>query len=225
MSAGGRPIRVLIVDDHEMVRSGLTAFLRSAEDLELVGEASNGREAIQLSAELCPDVVLMDLHMPEVDGVEAIRVIRECQPEIRVVALTSFPEAGLVERALQAGALSYLLKNVSASELADAVRAAYAGRPTLAPEAAQALIQQVTRSTAPSYDLSRREREVLTLMARGMSNRAIAGQLFISPSTVDFHAGNIYSKLGVSSRTQAVAMAVKHGLVDHFLEKMSNSEG
>ena len=212
--SGGDRTRVVIVDDHEMVRSGLAMFLRVQDDLELVGEASNGEEAVRLCERLQPHVVLMDMLMPGVDGVAATRGVRERCPGTRVIALTSFPEEDLVQRALEAGATSYLLKNVGAAELAAAIRAARDGKPTLAPEAAQALIQRATRTPRPGHDLSAREREVLGLMAQGLSNRAIAERLIISSSTADFHVSNILSKLGVASRTEAVALAVQHHLVD-----------
>lgn len=209
-----RPIRVLIVDDHEMVRSGLAAFLGLAPDLELVGEAGSGEEAIRLCRELRPDVVLMDMVMPGIDGPEATRAIRAAHPETQVIVLTSFLEGDLVQHALQAGALSYLLKNVGSGELVAAIRAATAQRPVLAPEATQTLIQRMTQPAPPGHDLSRREREVLALLVRGLSNRAIAEQLIISVSTVDFHVSNILGKLGVTGRTEAVALAVQHHLVD-----------
>jgi len=208
------PIRVMIVDDHEMVRSGLSAFLYGATDMEHVGEAGSGEEAIRLCEQLRPDVILMDMMMPGIDGVETTRAIRERWPEVRVIALTSFTEEDLVKRALQAGAMSYLLKNVASSELASAIRAAMDNRPTLAPEATQALISQTIRPAAPGHDLSPREFDVLALLKRGMSNRAIADELVISRSTVDFHVSNILSKLGVSSRTEAVALAIQHRLVE-----------
>jgi NarL family two-component system response regulator LiaR len=211
--AEGDRIRVVIVDDHEMVRSGLATFLHVQDDLELVGEASNGEEAVRVCERLQPDVVLMDMVMPGLDGVAATRGVRERCPATRVIALTSFPEEDLVQRALEAGATSYLLKNVGAAELAAAIRAARGGKPTLAPEAAQALIQRATRPPRPGHDLSAREREVLALMAQGLSNRAIAERLIISSSTADFHVSNILSKLGVTSRTEAVALAVQHHLV------------
>jgi two-component system, NarL family, response regulator LiaR len=207
-------IRVLIVDDHEMVRSGLATFLRVARDLELIGEAGSGADAVRQCEARCPDVVLMDMVMPDMDGATATRAIRERCPEVQVIALTSFPEEDLVQKALQAGALSYLMKNVGAAELLAAIRAAKAKRSTLAPEAAQALIRQATRPPAPGHDLSAREREVLDLMTHGLSNRAIAERLIISQSTVDFHVSNILGKLGVASRTEAVALAVQHRLVD-----------
>ncbi len=211
---GARQIRVLIVDDHEMVRSGLIAFMQGVGDLVPVGEAANGEEAIRLCEQFEPDVVLMDMRMPGIGGVEATRAIRERCPKTRVIALTSFPEEDLVSQALQAGALSYLLKNVASSDLACAIRDAVAGRPTLAPEATQALIRKTVKPAPPGHDLSPREREVLALMKQGLSNRVIADQLMISRSTVDFHVSNILGKLGVSSRTEAVALAIQQQLID-----------
>ncbi len=208
------PIRVMLVDDHAVVRSGLSAFLMVFDDLELVGEAENGLQAVQRAAALQPDVILMDLVMPEMDGAAATRLIREANPHIQVIALTSFREDTLVQAALQAGAISYLLKNVSADELAQAIRAAHAGRSTLAPEAAQVLIQAATRPPDPVFELTERERDVLTWMVRGLSNNEIAAKLVVSPSTVKFHVSNILSKLGVSSRTEAVAFALQHRLVE-----------
>jgi NarL family two-component system response regulator LiaR len=204
----------MIVDDHAMVRSGLAAFLSVADDFELVAEAENGNQALRLCGELKPDVVLMDLVMPGMDGVQTTRAIRERFPDIQVIALTSFPEDRLVQEVLEAGALSYLLKNVGADELARAIRAARAGRPTLAPEAAQALIQRATAPRAPGHDLSPREREVLALMVQGLNNPDIAERLVVGRSTVKFHVSSILGKLGVQSRTEAVAMAVQHHLVD-----------
>jgi two-component system, NarL family, response regulator LiaR len=211
---GSERITVLIVDDHEMVRRGLAAFLQITPDLELVGEASSGEEAIRISEAKKPDVILMDMMMPGIDGATATRQIRQRCPESQVLVLTSFPEEDLLQKALEAGALGYLLKNVGASELGAAIRAAKAGRPTLAAEATQLLIQRATRPPAPGHDLSPREREVLKLMTQGLSNRSIADKLVISPSTADFHVSNILGKLGVSSRTEAVALAVQNRLVE-----------
>jgi NarL family two-component system response regulator LiaR len=214
VTSSAERIRVVVVDDHEMVRSGLATFLRVVSDLELVGEAGSGEEGVRLCEEVQPDVVLMDMVLPGMDGVVATREVRARCPHTRVVALTSFPEEDLVQRALEAGATGYLLKNVGARELVSAIRAASMDRPTLSPEAAQALIHRATRPAAPGNDLSAREREVLGLMKLGLSNRAIAERLVISASTVDFHVSNILGKLGVATRTEAVALAVQHHLTD-----------
>lgn len=210
----GELIRVLLVDDHAVVRSGLGAFLMAFEDLELVGEARNGDEAVRMCEELNPDVVLMDLVMPGMNGAEATSIIREQHPETQVIALTSYKEEELVQGVLKAGAIGYLLKNVTGDELADAIRAAKAGQPTLAPEATQALIHATTKPPDLGFDLTKREREVLSLMIEGLNNPDIAERLVVSRSTVKFHVSSILSKLGASSRTEAVALALQHNLVD-----------
>lgn len=211
------PIRVMLVDDHAVVRSGLSAFLMAFDDLELVGEASNGAEAVHLCEKVLPDVILMDMVMPEMDGATAAQIIRKNYPDIQVIALTSFKEDDLVHRALEAGAIGYLLKNVAANDLANAIRAAHTGRPTLAPEAAQALIHTATTSSSHHFilgeDLTPREIEVLSLMIKGLNNSKIAEQLVVSPSTVRFHVSNVLSKLNVASRTEAVAVALQHDLL------------
>jgi NarL family two-component system response regulator LiaR len=208
----GRAIKVMIVDDHAVVRSGLSAFLLAFDDLEHVGDATGGADAVGKCIALRPDVVLMDLVMPDVDGAEATRRIKEACPEVQVIALTSYKEDDLVQGALKAGALSYLLKNVSADELAGAIRAAHAGRPTLAPEAAEVLIKAATES--PEEDgLTRRELEILELMVTGSSNPDIAEKLFVSRSTIKFHVSNILMKLGAATRTEAVAIALQRKLV------------
>jgi len=208
-----RPIRVLLVDDHAMVRRGLATFLKVYDDLQLAGEAENGVDAIQQCAEFKPDVVLMDMVMPGMDGASATRAIRQQFPNVRVIALTSFKERELIKNALEAGAIGYLLKDVSADELAQAIRAAYSGRATLAPEAAQVLVQMVNQPPAPGLDLTQREREVLTLMVEGSSNSQIARELEVSSSTIKSHVSNILAKLGVASRTEAVTLALRNRIV------------
>ena len=208
-----RPIRVMLVDDHTMVRRGLAAFLKAFDDLELAGEAENGATAIQLCGEILPDVVLMDMVMPDMDGATATRAICQQYPQVQVIALTSFKEGELVKNALEAGAIAYLLKDVSADDLVRAIRAAQAGRVTLSPEAAQALVETANQPPKPGLDLTEREREVLALMVEGLNNTQIAGRLTVSPSTIKSHVSNILSKLGVASRTEAVALALRYKLV------------
>ena len=207
-------IRVLIVDDHYVVRSGLSAFLLSHDDMELVGMATNGEEALRLCTEHHPDVVLMDLVMPVMDGPTSTRRIRAEHPQTQVIALTSFPEEDKVDLALRAGAIGYLLKTAEPDELATAIRDAYQGRAKLAPEAAQALIHMHTAEPRPGHDFTEREREILALMVDGLTNNAIAHRLSISPSTAKFHVSNILSKLGTASRTEAVSLALQQRLVD-----------
>jgi NarL family two-component system response regulator LiaR len=212
-SSSGNHIRVLIVDDHDLVRSGLRFFLMAFDDLVLVGEATNGEEAVELCAQTQPEVVLMDLKLPVMNGVEAIRLIGERWPQVRIIALTNFQDPELVQEALQAGAKGYLLKNITAVELAEAIRAAHAGRPTLAPEATQVLIDAANDPPQADYGLTPREREVLALMVEGLRNAEIAERLVIGLSTVKFHVGSIFSKLGVTSRAEAIALAWHRHLV------------
>jgi NarL family two-component system response regulator LiaR len=210
-----KQIRVMVVDDQPVVRSGLSAFLMVHLDLELVGEASDGARAVRLCPLLRPDVILMDLMMPQMDGAEATKIIRERYPHIQVIALTSFKEKELVQRALDAGAIGYLLKNISSNELADAIRLAFSGRPTLSPEATQVLIEATTNrhKHVMGDDLTEREREVLVLMVDGLNNTQIAERLVVSRSTVKFHVSNILSKLESSSRMEAIALTVRNKLI------------
>jgi len=208
-----QPIRVMLVDDHTMVRRGLATFLKVFDDLQLVGEAESGEAAIQLCAEVLPDVILMDMALPMMDGATATRAIRKHFPQVQVIALTSFKEGKIIRNALEAGAIGYLLKDVSADELVRAIRAAHAGRATLSPEAAQALVETANQPPAPGLDLTEREREVLTLMIEGLNNTQIAGRLTVSPSTIKSHVSNILSKLGVASRTEAVTLALRNHIV------------
>ena len=206
-------IRVMIVDDHMMMRTGLRYTLSSFDDLELVAEASSGSEAIDMCSSVKPDVILMDMIMPGMDGVDTTIKIREIYPEIQIIALTSFQEKDMVERAIQAGAIGYLLKNVNAQELARAISAAYEGRPTLSEEATEALMESIRQKETVDHDLTPREREILTLMSKGLTNQQIAEQLMISKSTVKFHAKGILSKLGAANRAEAVNIAWKHNLI------------
>lgn len=211
--AAEKQIRVMIVDDHKVVRSGLSAFLMAYDDLTLVAEADSGEKALSLCQESSPDVVLMDLVMPKMNGAEATEaLLKQCR-SLKVIALTSFKEQDLVESVLKAGAIGYLLKDVDAEELAEAIRQAYAGKPTLAPEAAQVLIQASRQPYKPGIDLTEREKEVLQLLVEGLTNPEIANRLYVSKSTVKFHVSSILSKLQVSSRTEAVAKALQENLL------------
>lgn len=208
-----RPIRVVIADDHDLLRYGLVTFIETCDDLQLVGEASTGQEAVELCDQVKPDVVLMDLVMPEMDGQTATRIIRQNHPDTQVVILTSFEDEERVYTSIQAGAISYLLKNLSMGAVAAAIRAAHAGKTTLSQEATQALININHRPSPPDYQLTPREYEVLALMVEGLSNVEIGQRMYISTSTVKKHIGNILTKLNTSSRTEAAVIAVRDGLV------------
>ncbi|MFO7168985.1 MAG: response regulator transcription factor [Chloroflexota bacterium] len=211
---GTQPIRVLIVDDHAIVRQGLRAIMRITPGMVLVGEAGDGAEALQLVASQRPDLVLMDLVMPTMDGVQATAAIKRDYPTTRVLALTTFSDAELVLGAVQAGADGYLLKDVDVSELARAIRTVHSGQPYLHPEATRHLIQATARPEPAAVRLTPREQEVLARVARGLTNRQIADDLVISEKTVSVHVSNLLSKLGMTSRTQAALYAARLGLVD-----------
>ena len=206
------PIRVMLVDDHTMVRRGLATFLKVFDDLQLVGEADSGEAAIELCAKVLPDVILMDMVLPEMDGAACTRLIRQRFPQVQVIALTSFKVGDLVRNALEAGAIGYLLKDVSADDLVRAIRAAHAGRATLSPEIAQTLVEAANQPR-PGLNLTERELEVLALMVDGLNNTQIAGRLTVSPSTIKSHVSNILAKLGVASRTEAVTLALRNNII------------
>lgn len=204
------PIRVLLVDDHEVVRDGLKALILAHDDMELFGEAQNGEEAVQLCEHVQPDVILMDLVMPNMDGIDTTLIIKERWPQINILVLSSFDERELVGGAIRAGATGYLIKNTSADELATAIRKTAAGQSVLSSQATQALIDETQKRPVKVESLTKREIEILSLLIKGLTNRAIAERLILSQSTIKFHVSNIFSKLGVSSRTEAVALAIKY---------------
>lgn len=207
-------ISVFIVDDHPVVRQGLRTFLETQSDLDIVGEASNGEDAVKLIENSVPDVVLMDLVLPGIDGIEATRLAREVSPSTKVIVLTSFADDEKVFPAIKAGAAGYLLKDVEPTQLADAIRAVQRGEALLHPTVAAKLMQEVSADErrAPGGDLTERELEVLRLIARGMSNREIASELTVSEKTVKTHVSNILAKLHLADRTQAALYAVRRGL-------------
>lgn len=207
------PIRILLVDDHAVVRQGLRMFLNLDSDLEVIGEAVDGQQGIQMARELRPDVVLMDLLMPVMDGIQAIGVLKQTMPDIEVIALTSVLEDSSVVSAIRAGAIGYLLKDTEADELIRAIKAAANGQVQLSPKAAARLMREVRAPESPET-LTERETEVLRLLAKGKSNKEIAYDLTISEPTVKTHVSSILGKLHVSSRTQAALHAARIGLVD-----------
>ncbi|UAL46682.1 response regulator transcription factor [Sutcliffiella horikoshii] len=209
-------IRVLFVDDHEMVRIGVTAYLSAQPDIEVVAEADDGSVAIELALEHKPDIILMDLVMKEMDGIEATRRIMEQWPEAKIIIVTSFLDDEKVYPALEAGATSYMLKTSKASEIANAVRSTYKGQSILEPEVAGKMMKKMRRKTEilPHEELTNREMEILLLMTQGKTNQEIADELFIALKTVKVHVSNILAKLQVQDRTQAVIYAFKHSLVN-----------
>lgn len=204
----------MLVDDHDMVRHGLTVLLEAFDDFEVVGQTNDGQMALTLCHACQPDIVLMDLLMPHMDGVAATWLIHDKFPNIRIVALTSSTDEILVDAALKAGATSYILKTGSIDEVAEAVRAAYHGKSTLAPEAVDALVLTLRQPKVTGDDLTRRQREILSLMIEGLHNIQIAKRLVISTSTVKNHVASIFVKLGVKSCTQAIALAVRQNILD-----------
>ena len=209
-------IKVLFVDDHEMVRIGVAAYLSSQNDIEVIGEADNGRKAVSMALELRPDIILMDLVMPEMDGIEATKLIMEKWPEAKIIIVTSFLDDEKVYPALEAGATSYMLKTSKASEIANAVRATYRGQSVLEPEVTGKMMEKLRHPKTRQLheQLTAREMEVLLLLAKGKSNQEIADELFIALKTTKVHVSNILSKLEVQDRTQAVIYAFKHSLVE-----------
>ncbi|MBA3431732.1 MAG: response regulator transcription factor [Actinobacteria bacterium] len=205
-------IRVLLADDHSVVRAGLEQLLNNTDELEVVGSASDGLEAVALSDELDPDVVLMDLRMPVLDGIEATRRILEARPTTRIVVLTSFSERDRILEALDAGALGYLLKDAEPDELLRGIRAAGRGESPLAPKVAQAVLADRAQGR-PAEKLTDREREILTLLAKGLANKQIARRLSISEKTVKAHLTNVFRRIGVEDRTQAALWAERQGLI------------
>ncbi len=206
-------IKVLIVDDHPVVRDGLGNMLLVFDDLQLIGEAANGNAALAFCHQNMPDVILMDILMPVMDGIQAARAILEQYPQVKIIMLTSFPKDDLIQKSLEAGALGYLIKTATIDTLANAIRSAYAGQSTLAPEAAEVLIRGKTNRLKPGHDLSKRELEVLALIVQGLYNDEIAERLVISPDTARHHVSACIKKLGAANRTQAAALAIEHDLV------------
>ncbi len=207
-------IRVLLADDHDMVRRGLAVFLQAFPDMQLVGEAADGFEAVEQCEKVRPDVILMDVMMPGMDGIEATRRIRAQFPAIQVLMLSSSQDEDLIKSAIQAGAIGYVLKDIGTNEMAEALRNAYRGQSTLSPAATQALVAATARPPEPEYHLTEREQELLRLLVDGLSNSEIADRLTISLSTVKFHISSILNKLGVGSRTEAAVLALEEHLVD-----------
>jgi NarL family two-component system response regulator LiaR len=214
MTNESKTIRILIADDHSITRSGIKTVLSICDDLTLVGEAANGAEALDMCDKARPDVILMDVNMPVMDGVEATVKIKEKCPNIKIIALTSYVDKKLVTDMLKAGAISYVIKNISPDELVKAIRDAYLGKTTFSSEASKAVVEELTNPSSERFNLTGKEQKVLKLLSKGYSNENIAKELFISSHTVKFHISNILNKLGVASRTEAVFVATKNDLIN-----------
>ncbi len=210
-----KQIRVVIADDHPLVRSGLRLLLSSHDEIELVGEAANGEEAVQICMRTDPDIVLMDMVMQKMDGIESTKAILKVCPNVQVIALTSFYDRKLVKSAFAAGVVGYILKDISGDNLVNAVISAYGGHPPLSPEATKALISCATQPEEEAYGLTRREMQILEMMIDGLNNTQIAEKLFVSRSTVKSQVSSILSKLGVHSRVEAVSLALQNNILNH----------
>ena len=206
-------INVMIVDDHPLFRHGLRTVLEAYDDMHLIGEAENGREALEMCEKSQPDVILMDILMPVLDGAKTTSSLLKKWPEIKVIALTSFKDKDLIEDVLKAGAFSYILKNVPSNKLIEIIRDAHTGKPTLSSEATQIMISELRSPSSKKFKLTNREKEILALLVEGLTNKGIAKRLTLSNPTVHFHVSNILNKLGVSKRTEAIYLALKQKLV------------
>ena len=206
-------IKVMVVDDHPLVRHGIKTVFEAYDDILLVAEAENGKEAIEMYEKYRPDIVLMDMIMPILDGIEATDLLIKRWPDIKVIALTSFNDIDLIKKSLKAGAISYILKNISGAKLIKTIRDAHKGKFVLSSYATKVLLSELRETDSEKVKLTKREKEILTLMVEGLSNKGIAKILFLSNSTVQFHVSNILTKLGVSKRTEAVFLALKQKLV------------
>ncbi len=206
-------IKILVVDDHSITREGIKTLLSIYDDLMYIGEAANGQEAVEACKKLRPDVVLMDMDMPILDGVSATKTIKAENKDVKILALTSFADKKLIRDAIQAGASGYIVKNISPAELADAIRSSFNGKIALSPEATEAIVKEIKEPETKDFRLTEQELKILKLLSMGESNKKISEELFISPHTVKFHISNIFSKLGASTRAQAAFIANKNDLL------------
>ncbi len=211
---GKNKIKVMIVDDHPLVRHGIKTVFEAYDDIELVAEAENGKEALEICGKYDPDIVLMDMFMPILDGVEATTQLIKKFPDIKIIALTSFNDKDLIKKSLKAGAVSFLLKNISGAKLVKTIKDVYKGKFVLSPHATKVLLTELREKSVEKIKLTSREKEILALIVEGLSNKEIAKRLFLSNSTIQFHVSNVLSKLGVSKRTEAAYLALKQKLVE-----------